>query len=101
MRTSSQDILVAALHVVDAGLPLFHAADVLAQAREPGGLLLFFGVFGLGFFCYIVGSGLDQTFFPEHLPNPTYGKGGVLWASLTLALLTLPPTRVLRPRGAG
>lgn len=49
-----------------------------------------FGVFGLGFFCYIVGGSLDSLFFPERLPSPTYGTGGVLWASLTLALLTLP-----------
>jgi phosphate transport system permease protein len=49
-----------------------------------------FGVFGLGFFCYIVGASLDQLLFASSLPNPTYGKGGVLWASLTLALLTLP-----------
>ena len=49
-----------------------------------------FGVFGLGFFCYIMGSSIDNAFFAERLPNPTYGKGGVLWASLTLALLTLP-----------
>jgi len=49
-----------------------------------------FGVFGLGFFCYIIGGSLDQVFFADKLPNPTYGRGGVLWASLTLALLTLP-----------
>jgi phosphate transport system permease protein len=49
-----------------------------------------FGVFGLGFFCYIFGGSIDQLFFAEKLPNPTYGTGGVLWASLTLALLTLP-----------
>lgn len=49
-----------------------------------------FGVFGLGFFCYIIGGSLDQAFFAEKLPNPTYGRGGVLWAALTLALLTLP-----------
>jgi phosphate transport system permease protein len=49
-----------------------------------------FGVFGLGFFCYIVGASIDGAFFAERLPNPTFGKGGVLWASLTLALLTLP-----------
>ncbi len=49
-----------------------------------------FGVFGLGFFCYIIGGSMDQVFFGEKLPNPTYGRGGVLWASLTLALLTLP-----------
>jgi len=49
-----------------------------------------FGVFGLGFFCYIVGGGIDQVFFADKLPNPTFGTGGVMWASLTLALLTLP-----------
>ncbi len=49
-----------------------------------------FGVFGLGFFCYIFGASIDELLFSAKLPNPTYGKGGVLWASLTLALLTLP-----------
>ncbi|MEM9701145.1 MAG: phosphate ABC transporter permease PstA [Planctomycetota bacterium] len=49
-----------------------------------------FGVFGLGFFCYVVGGGVDQLFYAERLPDPTFGKGGLLWASLTLALLTLP-----------
>ncbi|NUN51815.1 MAG: phosphate ABC transporter permease PstA [Planctomycetaceae bacterium] len=49
-----------------------------------------FGVFGLGFFCYIVGGGIDRVLFEERLPTPTFGTGGILWASLTLALLTLP-----------
>jgi phosphate transport system permease protein len=49
-----------------------------------------FGVFGLGFFCYIIGAGIDELLFASRLPNPTFGKGGVLWAALTLALLTLP-----------
>ncbi len=49
-----------------------------------------FGVFGLGFFCYIVGASIDELFYAEALPNPTFGKGGVVWSSLTLALLTLP-----------
>jgi len=49
-----------------------------------------YGVFGLGFFCYIVGGSVDQLFFPEKLPTPTFGTGGMLWASLTLALLTVP-----------
>lgn len=49
-----------------------------------------FGVFGLGFFCYIIGGGLDRWLFAAKLPTPTYGTGGVFWASLTLALLTLP-----------
>lgn len=49
-----------------------------------------FGVFGLGFFIYFVGGTIDQLFFPEILPTPTWGTGGILWASLTLALLTMP-----------
>jgi phosphate transport system permease protein len=49
-----------------------------------------FGVFGLGFFCYIFGGSIDRTFFQARLPSPTYGTGGIMWASLTLALLTLP-----------
>lgn len=49
-----------------------------------------FGVFGLGFFCYILGGSIDEVFFSEKLPTPTYGTGGILWAALTLALLTLP-----------
>jgi phosphate transport system permease protein len=49
-----------------------------------------FGVFGLGFFVYGVGGSLDKLFFAGSLPTPTYGTGGILWASLTLALLTVP-----------
>ena len=49
-----------------------------------------FGVFGLGFFVYFVGGSIDQAFFPERLPTPTFGTGGILWASLTLGLLTVP-----------
>jgi phosphate transport system permease protein len=51
-----------------------------------------FGVFGLGFFCYAIGGSIDTWFFPAALANnhATFGTGGVLWASLTLALLTLP-----------
>ncbi len=49
-----------------------------------------FGVFGLGFFCYIFGAQMDEWFYAARLPSPTFRKGGVLWASLTLALLTLP-----------
>ena len=49
-----------------------------------------FGVFGLGFFIYFVGGTIDQLFYPERLPAPTWGTGGILWASLTLSLLTMP-----------
>jgi phosphate transport system permease protein len=49
-----------------------------------------YGVFGLGFFAYVLGGSIDQLFYAERLPNPTFGTGGLLWASLTLALLTVP-----------
>jgi phosphate transport system permease protein len=50
-----------------------------------------FGVFGLGFFCYLLGGTIDSIFFPaSQIFGPRYGTGGLLWASLTLALLTVP-----------
>jgi phosphate transport system permease protein len=49
-----------------------------------------FGIFGLGFFVYFLGGGIDKLFFENRLPQPTFGTGGILWASLTLALLTVP-----------
>lgn len=58
-----------------------------------------FGVFGLGFFVYAVGGTLDTLFFSERLPTPTFGTGGILWASLTLALLTVPVVIVSTEEG--
>ena len=58
-----------------------------------------FGVFGLGFFVYGIGSSIDQFFFAEALPTPTFGTGGILWASLTLALLTVPVVIVATEEG--
>ena len=49
-----------------------------------------FGIFGLGFFVYFVGGSIDNMFFSKALPTPTFGTGGILWASLTLALMTVP-----------
>ncbi len=47
-----------------------------------------FGLFGLGFFIAFVGGGLDSLFYPEE--GPVWGQPAIIWASLTLALLTLP-----------
>jgi phosphate transport system permease protein len=58
-----------------------------------------FGVFGVGFFLYGVGGAIDRAFFPEALPTPTFGTGGILWASLTLALLTVPVVIVATEEG--
>ena len=58
-----------------------------------------YGVFGLGFFIYFLGGSIDALFFPEALPTPTFGTGGMLWASLTLALLTVPVVIVSTEEG--
>lgn len=58
-----------------------------------------YGVFGLGFFVYVLGGSLDQLFFPEALPAPTFGTPGLLWASLTLALLAVPVVIVATEEG--
>jgi len=58
-----------------------------------------YGVFGLGFFIYTLGGGIDRLFFAEALPSPTFGTGGLFWASLTLALLTLPVVIVSTEEG--
>ncbi|MCP4899359.1 MAG: phosphate ABC transporter permease PstA [bacterium] len=58
-----------------------------------------FGMFGLAFFLYGVGGGIDHTLFSDRLPTPTFGTGGILWASLTLALLTVPVVVVATREG--
>ena len=58
-----------------------------------------YGMFGLGFFVYFVGGSLDQLFYPESLPAPTFGTPGILWSSLTLAILTLPVVIVATEEG--
>ena len=58
-----------------------------------------FGVFGLGFFVYFLGGSIDSLFFEAALPSPTFGTPGLLWASLTLALLTVPVVIVSTEEG--
>ncbi len=58
-----------------------------------------FGVFGLGFFVYAVGGSIDTLFYSAALPTPTFGTGGILWASLTLALMTVPVVIVATEEG--
>lgn len=58
-----------------------------------------YGVFGLGFFVYVLGGSIDRLFFPEAAPAPTFGTPGLMWASLTLAILTLPVVIVATEEG--
>lgn len=58
-----------------------------------------FGIFGLGFFVYIIGGSIDELFYGYALPSPTFGSPGLLWAALTMALLTLPVVIVSTEEG--
>jgi len=46
-----------------------------------------FGLFGLGFFINFIGRNLDALM---QNPGPVWGKPALLWAALTLAVMTLP-----------
>ncbi len=58
-----------------------------------------YGVFGLGFFVYFLGGNIDDLFYPEASPAPVFGTPGLLWASITLALLTVPVVIVATEEG--
>ena len=58
-----------------------------------------YGVFGLGFFVYVLGGSIDELFYPEAAPSPVFGSPGVLWSALTLAILTLPVVIVSTEEG--
>ena len=58
-----------------------------------------YGVFGLGFFVYMLGGNLDRLLFSDDLPSPVFGAPGLFWASLTMALLTLPVVIVATEEG--
>jgi phosphate transport system permease protein len=77
----------------------FVSAVRIAVNNLAGVPSIVFGVFGVGFFIYFVGGTIDRVFFAEALPTPTFGTGGILWASLTLALLTIPVVIVATEEG--
>jgi phosphate transport system permease protein len=77
----------------------FVSAVRIAVNNLAGVPSIVFGVFGVGFFIYFVGGSIDRLFYADALPTPTYGTGGILWASLTLALLTVPVVIVATEEG--
>jgi phosphate transport system permease protein len=83
--------VLAALYLREYARQGFFVRAVRIAVNNLAGVpSIVFGVFGLGFFVYVLGGTLDRAFFPEALPTPTFGTGGILWASLTLSLLTVP-----------
>jgi len=92
--------VIAAVYLHEyAGNNLLTRLIRIAVVNLAGVPSIVYGVFGLGFFVYMIGGTLDQLFYPESLPNPTVGTPGVLWAALTLALLTLPVVIVATEEG--
>lgn len=82
-----------------AGNSLLTRLVRIAVVNLAGVPSIVYGVFGLGFFVWLVGGSLDKIFFAQSLPDPTFGTPGLLWASLTLALLTLPVVIVATEEG--
>lgn len=83
--------VVAAIYLREyAKQGLFVRSVRIAVNNLAGVPSIVFGVFGLGFFVYVIGSSIDRLFFSDALPTPTFGTGGILWASFTLALMTVP-----------
>ncbi len=86
--------VVAALYLSEYASRSWMTATMRIAINNLAGVpSIVYGAFGLGFFCYGLGVSIDELFFMPALladGQPTYGTGGLLWASLTLALLTLP-----------
>lgn len=68
------------------GSKLVHAVRLAVQ-NLAGVPAIVFGLFGLGFFIQFIGRGIDGAAFGGKL---TFGQPCILWASLTMAVLTLP-----------
>jgi phosphate transport system permease protein len=92
--------VLAAVYLSEyAGQGTFTRMIRIAVHNLAGVPSIVYGVFGLGFFVYVVGGTLDELFFAEKLPAPTFGTPGLLWASMTLALLTVPVVIVSTEEG--
>lgn len=92
--------VVAAVYLREYATQGFITRTVRIAVNNLAGVpSIVYGVFGLGFFVYFVGGSIDRAFFPEMLPAPTFGTSGILWASLTLAILTVPVVIVATEEG--
>ena len=59
----------------------------IAVANLAGVPSIVFGLFGLGFFVQFLGAGIDKAFFGG---QKMFGQPALIWAALTMAVLTLP-----------
>jgi len=92
--------VIAAVYLQEYAKPGIWTQLVRISVNNLAGVpSIVYGVFGLGFFVYLLGGNIDALFFPEAAPAPVFGTPGILWASLTLALLTLPVVIVATEEG--
>lgn len=81
--------MATAVYLTEYASPSSRVAKLvrICIANLAGVPSIVFGLFGLGFFISTVGRGVDSAFFGG---TTVYGKPCLIWAALTLALLTLP-----------
>jgi len=92
--------VIAALYLREYAKQGFITRTIRIAVNNLAGVpSIVYGVFGLGFFVYFLGGNLDALFYPEALPAPTFGTPGIMWSSLTLAILTLPVVIVATEEG--
>jgi len=92
--------VVAAVYMHEYARPGFGIRALRIAVNNLAGVpSIVYGVFGLGFFVYVVGGSIDELLFADRLPVPTFGSPGLLWAALTLALLTVPVVIVSTEEG--
>ena len=92
--------IIAAVYLREYAKPGWLTSTIRIAVNNLAGVpSIVYGVFGLGFFIYVLGGQIDHLFFPEALPAPTFGTPGLLWASVTLSILTLPVVIVATEEG--
>lgn len=81
--------VATAIYLVELASPSSRVARLVrvCVANLAGVPSIVFGLFGLGFFVATIGRGIDAVAFGSHA---TYGRPCLVWASLTLAILTMP-----------
>ena len=75
------------LHEYSAHTSILYKTTRLAVSNLAGVPSIVFGLFGLGFFVKFVGGNIDRLFYGGTL---FFGQPAIIWAALTLAVLTLP-----------
>lgn len=91
--------VIAAIYLTEySSNNLVVAAVRVAVGNLAGVPAIVYGVFGLGFFVYTLGGEIDNWLYADS-ETAVFGAPGLLWASLVMALLTLPVVIVATEEG--